>query len=71
MKKSISNSVVCIGDFKGPDIEDGTFHHLNVNLDDLHKKTSQKCPCGSIGSDEDVVSDDSNEDNENGSGNND
>ena len=52
MKKTVFNNVICVGSFNGPDIEEGTFHEGDGNvIDDMshkHKCTQQKCPCGSV-----------------------
>lgn len=72
MKKLIGNSMVCIGNFSGPDIEEGTFHEPETTTDISHKsKTAQKCPCPPIESYGVKVSDDLNEDNEKDASNND
>lgn len=65
MKKLIGNSTVCVGNFSGPDIEEGTFHEQETASDIGHKsKTAQKCPCPPIESLGANVPDESNEDNE-------
>ena len=46
MKKLVGNNLVCIGDFCGPDIEEGTFHEGETPDSVSHKsKIAQKCPC--------------------------
>lgn len=72
MKKVVCNSMVCVGSFSGPDIEEGTFHKPETTTDISHKsKTVQKCPCPPVESHGAKASDDSNEDNEKNTDNND
>lgn len=72
MEKLTCNNVISIGNFNGPDIEEGTFHKSETITDVSHKsKTAQKCPCPPIGSNGAKVSDDSNADNEKDTDNND
>lgn len=45
MKKSVS-SFICVGQFCGPDIEEGTFHHEEKPFDIHHGSGSPgPCPC--------------------------
>ena len=71
MKKLMSNSVVCIGNFCGPDIEEGTFHEEETASDVNHESKTQKCPCPPIDFHGAKVPVDSNEDNEKDISNND
>ena len=72
MKKLMSNSMVCVGNFSGPDIEEGTFHEQETASDIGHtSKTIQKCPCPPIESHGAKVSDESNEKNEKDTSSND
>ena len=71
MKKSISNSIVCVGSFSGPDIEEGTFHDEDTAIGIKHDSQMPKCPCPPIESHEAKVPDDSNEDGEKDTDNND
>ncbi|MCK4888140.1 MAG: hypothetical protein KAS96_12190 [Planctomycetes bacterium] len=71
MKKSMSNKIVCVGNFSGPDIEEGTFHEEDTVTDVSHKSSKQQCPCRPVESHEAKASDDLNEDNEKDTGNND
>ena len=47
MKKRMKgNDAIFIGDFKGPDIEDGTFHEGESPDNVGHRsKTVDRCPC--------------------------
>ena len=45
MKKLVSNNLICVGNFCGPDIEEGTFHEDETATDVSHKGKTQKCPC--------------------------
>ena len=71
MKKVIGNSVVCIGKFGGPDIEEGTFHKEETATDVSHKSKTQQCPCPPAGSHEAKVPEESNENTEKDTGKND
>jgi hypothetical protein len=64
MKKVTSNNEILVGDFRGPDIEEGTFHHFDIESLSLHQNGTKKCPCPPIECHETEVSDDSIEDNE-------
>lgn len=48
MKKLIGNSMVCVGNFSGPDIEEGTFHEQETASDIGHKSKTSQCPCPPI-----------------------
>ena len=72
MKKLIGNNVVCGGVFCGPEIEEGTFHEKKGDVDVSHKnKTVPECPCPPVEFPEAKVSEASNEDNEENTGNKD
>lgn len=71
MKNLMSNRVVCVGSFSGPDIEEGTFHEDEAATDISHKSSTQQCPCPPVESHGAKVPDDSNEDNEKDTSNND
>jgi len=47
MKKLMkANDAICFGDFKGPDIEDGTFHEGECPDSVSHRsKAVDRCPC--------------------------
>lgn len=64
MKKLVGNNVVCVGDFCGPDIEEGTFHEQETVTDISHRnKVTQKCPCPPLECHDEDISDDSSKDN--------
>jgi hypothetical protein len=71
MKKLIGNSNVCVGRFKGPDIEEGTFHEDEAATNINHKSGTQQCPCDSIESNEADASGDSNKNTEKDTASND
>ena len=71
MKKSMSNKIVCVGNFSGPDIEEGTFHEEDTANDVSHKSGTQQCPCPPVESHEAKTSADSSENDEKNTGNND
>lgn len=71
MKKLMCNNVISVGDFCGPDIEEGTFHEEDTAIDINHESKTQKCPCPPIGFHGSQVSDDSDEDNGKNPSNND
>ena len=72
MKKLMKgNDAICIGDFKGPDIEDGTFHEGESPDSASHKsKTVDRCPCPPVSLHGAPVPDDSKEDGKKDSSNN-
>jgi len=64
MEKLMCNNVIFVGDFKGPDIEEGTFHEQECPDSLSPRNTTPKCPCPPIESHGANASDDSNKDKE-------
>lgn len=64
MKKLIINNAICLGDFMGPEMEEGTFHHCELNGDEYYPMATPKCPCPPVELNEAETPDDSKVENE-------